>query len=131
MPDESGRPAGVIAIVAETTERVLAERRGAAERGRLTQMFEQAPGFMALLRSPEHVFELANPAYQQLVGHRDVLGRQVREALPEMAEQGFIDLLDRVYRSGEAYLGTAVPVTLQRTAVRPPSIASSTSSTSP
>uniref|UniRef100_UPI0035C9B7C2 PAS domain-containing protein n=1 Tax=uncultured Sphingomonas sp. TaxID=158754 RepID=UPI0035C9B7C2 len=115
VPDESGRPAGVIAIVVETTERVLAERRSAAERERLTQMFEQAPGFMALLRSPEHVFELANPAYQQLTGHREVLGRQVREALPEVAEQGFVDLLDQVYRSGKAYLGEAVPVTLRRT----------------
>lgn len=115
VPGESGQPAGVIAIVVETTDRVLAERRSATERERLTQMFEQAPGFMALLRSPEHIFELANPAYLQLIGHREVQNKTVREALPEVVEQGFIDLLDRVYNSGEGFVGTAVPVGLQHT----------------
>ena len=115
IPDEQGKPAGVIAIVVETTERVLAERCSATERERLTQMFEQAPGFMALLRGREHVFELVNPAYQQLVGHRPVLNTPVREALPEVAGQGFIALLDNVYAGGEALVGTAMPVALQRT----------------
>lgn len=69
----------------------------------LTQMFEQAPSFMALLRGPEHRFELANPSYLRLIGHRDVLGRTVAEALPEAQAQGFVTILDEVYRSGQAY----------------------------
>jgi PAS domain S-box-containing protein len=114
VPDESGKPAGVIAIVVETTERVLAERRASAEQERLRMMFEQAPGFMALLRGPEHVFELANPAYLELTGGRGVLDKPVREALPEVADQEFIELLDTVYGSGKAVVGTAVPVALAR-----------------
>ncbi len=103
VPDESGRPAGVIAIVVETTARVRAERQAGAERERLAQMFEQAPGFMCMLRGPEHRFEFVNAAYMRLVGHRDILGRTVAEALPEAVAQGYLDLLDGVYRSGRAH----------------------------
>lgn len=69
----------------------------------LTRMFEQAPNFMALLRGPDHRFELANPAYIELVGGRNVLGRTVAEALPDAAAQGFVAILNEIYRSGEAY----------------------------
>jgi len=79
------------------------------------EALQQAPGFVALLRGPEHVFAVANQAYRTLVGHRDVIGKTIREALPEIAGQGFYELLDRVYATGEPYIGTAVPITLQRT----------------
>lgn len=113
--DESGKPAGVIAIVVETTERVLAERRAAAERDRLAQMFEQAPGLMAMLVGRDHVFEMANPAYMQLVGERLVLGRPIREAFPEIEGQGYFELLDEVFGTGKAFVGAGREVILQRT----------------
>jgi PAS domain S-box-containing protein len=81
----------------------------------LRQMFAQAPGFMCFLRGPEHVFEIVNATYLQLVGHRDVVGMRVRDALPEVIEQGFIALLDNVYSSGTAFLGNDVAIQLQRT----------------
>ncbi|HTM15297.1 MAG TPA: HWE histidine kinase domain-containing protein [Terracidiphilus sp.] len=113
--DESGKPAGVIAIVVETTEKVLAQRRIAAERERLAQMFEKAPSFMALLRGPDHVFELINSAQAKLIGERDVLGKAVGRALPELEGQGLFELLDHVYRTGRAVAGKARRVLLQRT----------------
>ena len=85
-----------------------------AERRHLRRLFEQAPGFIAFLRGAEHVFELANDAYTQLVGDRDIIGKPVREAVPEVAEQGFIDLLDNVYRSGAPFVGRGARVLLQR-----------------
>ncbi len=115
LPDADGRPAGVMAIVVETTAKVRAERRVSGERERLRHMFQQAPGFIALLSGADHVFELANDAYLQLIGMRDVLGKQVRHALPELKGQGFFELLDRVYTSGEAYAGSGMEVQLQRT----------------
>ncbi|TNC48556.1 PAS domain S-box protein [Rubellimicrobium rubrum] len=113
--DESGRVAGMFCSVAETTARVLAERRTASERERLAGMFEQAPSFMAMLRGPEHIFDLVNAAYMQLIGHRDVLGQRVRDALPEIQGQGFFELLDKVYAAGEPFVGHALPADLQRT----------------
>jgi PAS domain S-box-containing protein len=113
--DETGQPAGVIAFVVETTERVMAERHLMADKQRLTQLFEQAPGIMAMLTGPEHRFEMANPAYTSLLGNRNLLGLSVREALPEIARQGFVELLDEVYQTGVAYVGNGVQLTIQHT----------------
>lgn len=82
--------------------------------GRLRRMFEQAPGFTAVLTGPEHVFELTNAAYRRLIGERDVIGKSIREALPDIAGQGFYELLDRVYNTGEGFVGRRIPVVLQR-----------------
>lgn len=112
--DDAGCPVGVFAIVTETTAKVKAEARLAAKRDRLRQMFEQAPGFIAVLEGPNHSFEITNAAYRQLIGHRDVVGRPVREGLPELEGQGFYELLDRVYETGEPFVGSAMPVLLKR-----------------
>jgi PAS domain S-box-containing protein len=117
---EDGRPGGVIAVVVETTARVRAERETAAGRERLAQMFQHAPSFMARLEGPDHVFTLTNAAYQRLIAHREVIGRPIREALPDLAAQGFHDLLDRVYRSGERHVGHATPVRLPGPPGAPP-----------
>lgn len=109
---DDGRAAGVIAIVVETTAKVRAERHLSGEHKRLAQMFDEAPGFMALLEGPDHVFTMANKAYHDLVGGRDLVGRRVADAIPEASGQGFIALLDSVYASGEPFIGQDVPVTL-------------------
>lgn len=84
------------------------------ERQHLRRLFAQAPGFVAFLRGRDHVFELVNDAYYQLVGHRDILGKPVREALPEIAGQGFFELLDGVFRTGEPFVGRGMRVLVQR-----------------
>ena len=82
---------------------------------RLAEIFKQAPAFMCVLRGPGHVFELINDRYLQLVGNRpDLIGKAVIDALPEVAAQGFIDLLDKVYHSGEPFIRVDLPVLLQR-----------------
>ncbi|HWT43243.1 MAG TPA: PAS domain-containing protein [Sphingopyxis sp.] len=81
----------------------------------LASMFEQAPTFMAMLRGPEHRFEHVNPAYVQLIGGRSVVGLTVAEALPDAVEQGFLFILDRVYRTGEAYTARNAHFMMQAT----------------
>ena len=73
-------------------------------------IFDQAPSFIAITSGPEHVFQLANRAYQQVVGRSDVLGLTVRAALPELEGQGFYELLDQVYKTGTPFsqIGAAV-----------------------
>jgi signal transduction histidine kinase/DNA-binding response OmpR family regulator len=90
-----------------------------SERQLMRRLFEQAPGFICFLSGPKHVFELANAAYYQLVGHRDILGKPVREALPEVEGQGFFELLDKVFTSGEPFVGRQLRVFLQRHAGAP------------
>ena len=103
----------------EITETVLARQQRKAELARLRGWFRQAPAPIALLRGPTHVFEIANDAYMALVGERDVLGKTVKEALPETDEQGFVALLDEVYRTGKPYLAASASVKLQRAPGQP------------
>ncbi|HEX8708304.1 MAG TPA: PAS domain S-box protein [Pyrinomonadaceae bacterium] len=98
----------------EERERLLKQLEW--ERSRLSYLFTRAPAFIATLRGPEHVFELTNPSYLQLIGHREVLGKPAREALPEIAGQGFFELLDRVWQTGEPYLGREMHALVQREA---------------
>jgi PAS domain S-box-containing protein len=86
-----------------------------AEVAFLGELFARAPSFMAVLDGPSHVFVVANPAFETLVGRTDLVGRTVNEALPELAMQGFTELLDKVYRSGRPFVGRELTVELQRT----------------
>ena len=81
---------------------------------RMNDVFKQAPAFMCILRGPEHVYEMANDRYYQLVGQRRLVGLPAREALPEVGGQGFFKLLDQVYRTGEPFVGNNLRVALQR-----------------
>ena len=103
---------------AETQAGELLE--GAENVRRLRDMFVQSPNFSALLQGSEHRFVLTNPAYERLIGHRNVIGLTVREAVPEAGRQGFIDLLDSVYATGEAFVGRNVEIALQRSTDGPP-----------
>jgi PAS domain-containing protein len=73
---------------------------------RLAEVFKQAPAFMCVLREPSHIFEMVNDRYLQLIGNREVIGKPVAEALPEVVEQGFVAMLDQVHSTGEPYVGT-------------------------
>ena len=90
----------------------VAARTG--ERDRLRALFQRAPGFMCVLRGPDHVFEFTNEAYLQLIGYREVIGMTVRDGLPEIEGQGFFDLLDQVYRTGQSFVGNNMAVGIRR-----------------
>ena len=87
-----------------------ADRHRNRDHERLGQMFEQAPGFMALVEGADHRLAMANRAFFDLVGKRDLIGRTVTEALPEFAGQGFVDLLGDVAASGEPLVGQPMSV---------------------
>ena len=110
--DDRGLVCGVFAQAQDITGEVETARYFQMEQLRLRDVFQQTPGAIALLSGPDHVFEIANPAYLKLVGNREIAGRTAAEALPEIVDQGFIDLLNEVYRTGEPFIGNATPVDL-------------------
>ncbi len=122
--DPEGRIVGVLASMLETTrqvafralqdERERLYRELEVERSRLATVFQKAPAYIATLRGPGHTFEMANPPYLRVVGHREIIGRDAREALPELEGQGFFEILDEVYASGQPFVGSEVAVFLQR-----------------
>lgn len=90
-------------VARDITVKKNAEKEFENERRRFNDLFLQAPFHVGLLKGPNHVFEMANPLYLQLVGKNDILGKTVKEILPEVEEQGFIEILDGVYKTGKIF----------------------------
>jgi diguanylate cyclase (GGDEF)-like protein/PAS domain S-box-containing protein len=93
---------------------VQANRRLDEELANLRRLFEQAPGFVCVFSGPDHVYEMANEAYYQLVGHRKLVGKPFREAIPEVEGQGYYELADRAYSTGQASVVREMRARVQR-----------------
>lgn len=119
-PESASGIGGVLVTCSETTRAVFAERRQAARAARQRRLFEQAPGFIIIMRGPDHVVEFVNDVHRAGFGSADWPGRPIREAFPSVAGQGFFELLDRVYATGESYQASETPVTFQRRPGEPP-----------
>ena len=129
--DESGAIAGFFCPCTDITGQIMAERRIASETERQRRLFEQAPGFVTILGEPEHRFEFVNQAYRRLFGDRDFVGRNVREAFPELEGQGFYEWLDQAYATGERFVASHADPLRRSPVPNRPGRSSSTSSTSP
>ncbi|MEH3086591.1 MAG: PAS domain-containing protein [Xylophilus ampelinus] len=115
--DADGGVAGLFIFTNETTQKVLADAALRESTERQRQTLQQMPGFVGILNGPEHRFEYVNEAFVAVAGKREFLGRTVREVFPELAGQGFYELLDRAYATGEAYSAQALAIHLEQ---RPP-----------
>lgn len=89
-------------------------RKAEAQHKTLHNLIMKAPVFFCVLRGPEHRYELMNEQYQKLFPNRNLIGQSVAEALPEVAEQGFVKVLDEVYATGKEYIAERIPVKLDR-----------------
>jgi signal transduction histidine kinase len=103
---------GILVVCSETTAHVLSKQQIAAESERQRLLLKQMPGFVAVLSGPHHIYEYVNDAYVTISGPRDFMGRSVRDVFPELDGQGFYELLDRVYISGEPFVSRAMPLRL-------------------
>ena len=138
-----GKNAGVIVVAMEVTGQVLAQQKQQAlneelvaaneelssineemslmqryleeSESRLTRFFMQAPAGICVLDGEDLVFELVNPSYQQLFPGRELLGKPVWEALPEIKGQPVEAILQSVYRTGKPFEGNGLLVPLART----------------
>ncbi|MGI4761282.1 MAG: PAS domain-containing protein [Janthinobacterium lividum] len=118
------------ARVAERTQQVEAALREAEQQraqlgeqqGLLRQILGQLPAAVATLAGPEHRFVFFNESYQAIANNRAQLGRPVAEALPELVEQGFVGILDKVYASSQPYRGQRKPAWLQQAGTSKPAL---------
>ncbi len=90
------------------------EWQAPAEHHRLGEAFALSPAFVGILSGPDHRIAYFNDRFHRLVGHRELAGRPIRAALPELVRQGVVDVLDQVYRGGKPHVGSAVPLALRR-----------------
>lgn len=101
---------------------LAAERRANEQRGRemteerlhLHRLFNQAPGFIAITQGPQHVLEIANRAFHQLVGQRDVIGKPALAVFPQTEGRDVGELLEQIYATQRPYVGRAIPVRVSR-----------------
>jgi PAS domain S-box-containing protein len=119
--EDAGNIFGAVLVfrdISQRRENDAAQRRAReaaeAERARLAELFDLSPAYTAVLTGPDHVYERANARYYQLVGERDLIGKPVRVAIPEIEGQEYIEILDRVFKTGEPFVGTDKRVLLRR-----------------
>ena len=105
---------GIIVVATEVTEQVRGRKKMEAQATMIHNLLMNAPAFISTMKGPDHVFELVNERYQNLFGKRKIQGKLLMDALPELEGQGFDILLDKVYETGERYVGINVPITLAR-----------------
>ena len=110
--DEQGQVAGFFCPCVETTAEVLAERRHREETERQLRLFDQAPGFIAILKGPEHVFEFANATHARLFGNRNFIGQTIREAYPDIENSQLFQWMDKVFETGERFVAYQMPFRL-------------------
>ena len=113
--DDHGAVAAIIHRADEVPGRQPAHPVPAPQTGLLADVFAQAPAMIAIVRGPSYVYEMVNPLYEQLFPGRRLLGRALLEAVPEIAGQPIMGILDGVYHRGEAFTGTEMPIPLDRT----------------
>ncbi len=113
---------GYIGTVIDINQRYLAELRAEkhllsdrknftaleSERQKLETIFMNSPAFMAVLRGPDMIFEKMNRRYDSFFAGRDVIGKTFLEAAPDFDGQSFIELLKKVFNTGESYVGNDV-----------------------
>ncbi len=92
------------------------------ERMRLRHLFDHAPGLVFFTHGENHVIEQANDAFYALAGGRQIDGKSMVEIFPELADQGYFELLDRVYQSGEPCIKSAQRVVLKNAAAKQESV---------
>jgi signal transduction histidine kinase len=96
------------------------ERAGALEaclrfeRSQLGVLLEKAPAFIVVVRGEHHTVELVNEAFHAIMGKRDIIGKTAREAAPDLVGQGFLEMADTVYRTGQPFTGKGMPAWVER-----------------
>lgn len=109
------KPFNANELIARVNSIIAAKRAKRETESQIYNYFMDAPAFIALLKGPDHVFELCNERYRKLVGKdRDIIGKPVLKALPEVKNQGFIELLDNVYNSGKPFVGNELLAQLDK-----------------
>ena len=107
----------ILLAIEDITEQVTAQKIIEAnkntlekERKLLHDFFTQAPAMLAIIKGPEFIWEFANPAFMEFIGNRNIIGKKLLDAIPEVSGQGFIELLDNVYKTGETFTAKEMPI---------------------
>ncbi len=83
----------------------------ATERTRFEWLLQKAPAIVNFFTGPDHVFRFLNDDFRALIpGAASFVGQPLRTAMPELLDQGIVELLDRVYSTGQSFVARQRPV---------------------
>ena len=123
MKDINGNVTDLMVHAVETTESVIARKKIEENSAMIRNMYMNTPAFVAVFKGPEHVYELVNPYYQTVIGNRNVIGKKLLDALPELKGQGIDTLFDHVYSTGETVIDKERMLMLSRGDNKEPEVA--------
>ncbi len=112
--DDEGTVGGILVLCVETTRQVKETQRRRLEQERQRRLFEQAPGFVIIMRGPDHVVEFVNDLHKQVFNSAGWIGKPIRDAVPSVEGHGFFELLDEVYASGRAHEAAGAEIRFRR-----------------
>jgi PAS domain S-box-containing protein len=98
----------------DITEKKNIEKAIEIERLQFFNIYSQAPSYMGILNGRDHVYELANELYLQLIDKKDIIGKAIKDVLPELETQGIFEILDNVYQTGESFSANEMLITFDR-----------------
>jgi signal transduction histidine kinase len=105
---------GYIGSVIDITDIKEAETKIKRNAWLLQKVFEQVPAIVGLIEATEWKYVLVNPLLSEMYGNRELLGRNVKEAHPDLKDQGLFELVEEVFRTGKAFTGEEMPVSIDR-----------------
>jgi PAS domain S-box-containing protein len=114
LPADDPELRSVLVSIMDVTERTRAAEAIERQRQDLEALITQSPVPICVVRGPQLVFEMANAAYVRVVGGREIVGKPIGEALPELGSQGFDQVLRDVMRTGEPAVGKNALLMLER-----------------
>jgi PAS domain S-box-containing protein len=109
--NEAGEVECIIHSSEDVTGDVVSKREALTTRENFEYFFHQAIAPFAILSGPEFKFTFTNNAYRQLMNGRELVGKTLAEAIPELEGQPFVKLLEEVYNSGVPYNASEIPAT--------------------
>ncbi|MEO8719728.1 MAG: PAS domain-containing protein [Ginsengibacter sp.] len=112
--DVNGNITGAINTLVDISEQVKSRKQMEQVAEMVEKLYMNAPAFICTLKGPDHVYELVNPEYQKIYGNRQLVGKKIADAIPEIITQGIIEKLDKVYQTGNPYVVTERKLYLSR-----------------
>jgi PAS domain S-box-containing protein len=106
----------ILHSIEDLTDKRIIEIALETERQRFNDLYWQAPSCMAILKGPDHVYEMANNSYLQLINKKNIIGKSFKKIRPETAEQGLIEIMDQVYKTGKAFSANEMLIKLDKEA---------------
>ncbi|RKE83235.1 PAS domain-containing sensor histidine kinase [Epilithonimonas arachidiradicis] len=113
--DDESEVIGISVVATEVTDQVLAEKKLAETEYKFENLIKESDYAIALYTGKDHIIEVANDKMLEAWGkNKSVIGQTIREGIPELEGQPFLEILRNVFETGKTYSATEDKVLLAK-----------------